>query len=225
MPTNDDDFRLPPIPPMQAQGLCEGIAAIAYAIGATHFRDLGMPMGVTFYKLGISARRDQDDKVFDLRRMEYGSRIAHINAPDRTIRVSNPSNEVFLCPLHDNGQNPRVAEALAGIPHGEIRDGVVAFRAPPDVPFTDLERAFNEVLALRNFNLFLESEDGARRLAAVGLPPTARLFTDYDLMGRPRRSLATELFCIRPRAELQIILRAIAVAIERVRAAHARRRH
>jgi hypothetical protein len=81
-----------------------------------------------------------------------------------------------------------------------------------------LERTFNDVLAPRNLNRFLASEDGAQRLREVGLPVGARLYTDYLLMGRPRRSMATELICIRPNRELILLLEALRVAIELVRA-------
>ena len=80
--------------------------------------------------------------------------------------------------------------------------------------FVELERTFAEVLAPRDLNTYLGSPDRAERLAQVGLPAGARLFSDYKLMGRPRRSMATELLCVRPRRELPILLEALRVAIE-----------
>jgi hypothetical protein len=118
-----------------------------------------------------------------------------------------------LSPLSNPDNDPQIAAALAEIPFGLIADGVVTFRLPQGVNLTRLEQSYQMLLQPRNLNIFLGSDDGRARLQEVGLPAGARLFTDYSLMGRPRRSLASEIFCIRPRRELSILISALSAAL------------
>ena len=219
MSTNDD-FRLPPVPPRTAQGLDEGTHASLYVAGGTHIRDVCTALGVTVYKPGLTTRRDPSDRFDDLRRVGYAKYIAPLDAPNDTFLVCQKANEIFGSPLCDNGDDPRVGEALKRIPGGAIADGTVKFLLAPNTPFVEVEATFAAVLGPRAFNTFLASADGAARLAALGLPKNARFYTDYTLMGATRRSLATELVCIRPRRELHVLVQALAVAIERVARKH-----
>ncbi len=75
------------------------------------------------------------------------------------------------------------------------------FRMPPNVELARLEAAYDELLAPRLFTAMLASPDGRRRRAQAGLPPTTRLYTDCLRIGRPRRSLASDLVCMRPKRE------------------------
>ena len=70
------------------------------------------------------------------------------------------------------------------------------------------------MLYARNLNAYLATDDGKKRLVEAGLAPTTRLFTDYDLLGRTRRSLACELFCVRPTREVATLLRALVLALQ-----------
>jgi hypothetical protein len=75
------------------------------------------------------------------------------------------------------------------------------------------EKLFQKLLKERNLNTFLKSDDGQRRLKELGLPRSTRLFTDYTDIGKVRRSLACEIFLIRPQRELAVLLRALILAI------------
>jgi hypothetical protein len=127
--------------------------------------------------------------------------------------------EWFLTPLPDCSSIPEVAAWLAKLPHGEIRNGVVEFRVPHGVKLASLEKRFQSLLCDRNLNAYLDSDDGKKRLTEAGLATTTRLFTDYDLIGSTRRSLACELFCVRPVRETAVLLRALVLALQKERAA------
>ena len=55
--------------------------------------------------------------------------------------------------------------------------------------------------------------DGVERLQDAGLPANSRFFSDYNMSGRIRRSLAKELYCVRPNQELAVLIEAVRQAI------------
>jgi hypothetical protein len=77
-----------------------------------------------------------------------------------------------------------------------------------------LEKRFQSVLSGRNLNAYLDTDDGKKRLVEAGFPERARLFTDYALIGAMRRSLASELFCVRPARETAVLLQALVLALQ-----------
>ena len=118
-----------------------------------------------------------------------------------------------MSPLPDPAADAEATAWLAKLPHGEFRGGVIEFRVPHGIQLASLEKRFQHLLMERNLNTYLGSDDGKRRLAEVGLPATVRLFTDYDLLGTTRRSLACELFCVRPTRETVTLVRALVLAL------------
>jgi hypothetical protein len=184
-----DPFALPTVPPRAAQGLDEGVAAILYIFGCTAVRDFCQPLGVTAYKTGLSSRRNPKDRILEARRVKYAEIVADQDHRDITIRKHPAAHEWFLCPINNTDADPQITAGIAGLPSAVIRDGVITFRLPAGIDLASLEQRYQLLLRPRNLNEFLGSPDGQKRLLQVGLPPTARLFTDYNLMGAPRRSL------------------------------------
>ncbi len=208
-------FALSPIPSWQAQRLDHGRPAALYVAGSTAVRDFNTGLGVTAYKTGLSARRDVDDRVLDLRQIRYAAIVADERDRATALRVHPKGHEWFLIALPDPNADPVAAGLLAQLPEGRFEDGIVTFRMPPGVELARLEAGYDALLAPRDFNAMLASPDGRRRLAQAGLSPTTRLYTDYLRIGRPRRSLATELVCVRPKRECAVLLRAVVEALRR----------
>ena len=107
-----------------------------------------------------------------------------------------------------------IKPVLAQVPEGKYVDGVIEFRLPPGAQLAVVEKKFQALLEERNINTFLATKDGAQRLKDVKLPGAARLFTDYKLISRTRRSLACEIFHVRPNRELAVLLRALICALQ-----------
>jgi hypothetical protein len=189
-----------------------------YVLGCTAVRDFCQPLGVSAYKSGLSSRRNPVDRILEARRVEYAGVVADLDCRNVTIRKHPAAREWFLTPLTNADDDPQITAGIAGLPFGAIRDGVIAFRLPAGIDLASLEQRYQLLLRPRNLNEFLGSPDGRERLLQVGLPPKARLFTDYTLMGAPRRSLVSELFCIRPRRETAILILALTEAIRIERA-------
>jgi hypothetical protein len=206
-------FALPPIPSRRVQRLNEGVAGCLYVAGGTATRDFLQPLGVTGFKYGLTSRRTALERILDLRRKRYGAIVADKNNRDVTILDHARGDEWFISPLEAPANDPEITAALATIPQGEIAGGVVSFRLPFGVDLASLDQLFQNLMAPRNLNTFLASADGRERLQEVGLPAGARLFTDYLLMGQPRRSLASEIYLIRPRRELGVLVSALAEAL------------
>ncbi len=210
---------LPPIPSRRTQCLEEGLPAALYLAGSTALRDFLRPMGLTAFKLGLSGRRYIQDRIVDLRDRRYAAIVADLNNRART-RVDHPLGlEWFLSPLPDCSGVSEVASWLAKLPHGEFRGGVVEFRVPNGIQLASLEKRFQAALYARNLNAYFDTDDGKKRLAEAGLATTTRLFTDYDLIGSTRRSLACELFCVRPTRETAVLLQALVMALQQEQAA------
>ena len=210
---------LPPIPSRRSQGLEEGLPAVLYLAGSTALRDFLRPLGITGFKAGLSGRRHVEDRILDLRNRRYAAIVADL--ADRSVAlVDHPlGREWFLTPLPDCSGVSEVAAWLANLPSGKIRNGVISFRIPYGVQLASLEKRFQSSLYERNLNVYLDTDDGKKRLAEAGLAPTTRLFTDYDLLGKTRRSLAPELFCLRPTRETATLLRALVLALQQEQAA------
>ena len=149
-------------------------------------------------------------RIEDLRERRYASICAPLDRREDAIAVSARGHEWFLSPLPDPSTDPELESLIRQLPHGRFEDEVIEFRLPARLRLADVESDFKLALEARNLNTCLDSQDGRDRLAQVGLPRNARLFTDYDLVGRrPRRSLASEISCLRPKRELGLLLRAL----------------
>ena len=205
------DFRLPDP---------RGILTTLYGAGATSWRDLSQKLSVPFYKIGLSSRCDVRKRYVDLSERRYGAVIAPMNDREATIFNHERGKEVFGSRFPDPIDNAKVAALMTLLPHAEYRSGVVQFRLAPAIDLTALEQRFQAILSPRNLNNFLASKTGQARLVQAGYPANSRLFSDYDTQGHAvdsltlvRRSLCSELFCIRPQYELGIILQALVQAI------------
>jgi hypothetical protein len=128
-----------------------------------------------------------------LRNRRYAAIVADLNNRGETLLDHPLGEEWFLSPLPDCSGISEVAAWQAKLPHGEFRNGVISFRIPCSVQLASLEKRFQSVLCGRNLNAYLDTDDGKKRLVEAGLAPTTRLFTDYDLLGTTRRSLASEI--------------------------------
>ena len=205
---------LPPIPPRKFQGLEGGVAVCLYVAGATHLRDFLRPLGVTAFKLGLTARREYEERLLDLRKRRYAALVVDLDHRD-VVLVDHPrGHEWFFSELPDPAHDVLSASLLKLLPSAEFLQGVIAFRTPAVINLTGFEQRFQLLMQARNLNTYLSSADGKSRLGDVRLPARTRLCTDYDLVGETRRSVASELFCIRPRRELAAILTALVMAFE-----------
>ena len=214
----NSEFSLPPIPSMRRQRLQHGIPVVLYGMGATPVRDFMQPLGATSYKVGLYARRYLTAKIEDLRLRRYASVVAPLSDRMAALAQHPLGNEWFLTRLPDPTADPQTQALFAQLREAEYVDGVIRFRLDPGLRLADTEKRFQRMLAPRNLNAFLGSEDGQARLREAGLPPDTRLFTDYTDIGRNvRRSLACELFLIRPQRELAVLLRALIRAIDEER--------
>lgn len=212
MPENaSNPFAMPHVPPRRAQGLHRGQKAAFYLAGSTALRDILQILGLTAYKAGISGRRDIDWRIRDLCARRYASILAPLDHRDGTILQSEVGDEWFLSPLREPDQAERAL--IATLPDGAYSSGVVEFRVPPGLTITQIEGRVRDLLTERNINSYLSTEDGAERLRDAGFPGNARFFSDYNLSGRIRRSLAIELFCIRPNQELPMLIEAVRQAL------------
>jgi len=72
-----------------------------YAGGNTGVRDFMTPLGVTGYKLGLSGRREVDERFLDLRARKYAAIVADITNREATIHVHTRGHEWFRSPLPD----------------------------------------------------------------------------------------------------------------------------
>ena len=210
---------LPSIPPRKQQGLEDGVRAALYGAGSTSGRDFFQPMGVTAYKFGLSSRLYIQERIADLRRRNYAGVVADLRNREVTISKHPKAHEWFLSPLSDPSLDTAALALLKLLPHGEFDNGIVTFRLPPAVDLTLLEQEFQKKLLQRNVNTFLSSADGRQRLIACGHTERTRLFTDYADIGRVRRSVASELFLVRPLREMSTLLAALLVALEELQAA------
>jgi hypothetical protein len=207
------NFELPEIPSRERQGLAAGVACAMYLAGGTAPRDFFQPLGVTAFKGGLTSRRDVLQRILDLRARSYASVIAPLEQREHTISKHPLGCEWFLSPVPDPDGDSEALALLEKIPGGAYDNGVIKFRLPHGRELPEIEKKFQSLLAPRALNRFLASEDGKRRLIGAGFPETARLFTDYDLIGNVRRSLASELFLVRPRRELGVLLAALLKAV------------
>lgn len=212
--THAPQFELPHIPSMKAQGLDNGVLIALYLLGSTALRDFMQPIGATAYKAGLTARRYLDQKILDLGLRGYASIIAPANDRAHEIAKHPLSREWFLTRLPDPAADEAALELMRLLPDAVYRDGIIQFRLAPGLAIADVEKRFQAFLEPRNLNTFLSTDAGKKRLKKAGLPESARLFTDYNDIGRIRRSLACEIFLVRPQRELVVLLQALVLAIE-----------
>ena len=198
-----------------------GILATLYAAGATPWKDFGQRLGLTFFKFGITTRRDFRDRYLDLSERRYGAVIATLDDRSRTIYDHPRGDEVFGTRLSGPAQNAGAAALLAILPHASFSNGTVQFRLPPGLDSTAVEQRFQKLLLPRNLNTWLASEEAQERLVRAGYPARTRLFSDYNTQGHAvdhitmaRRSLCSELFCIFPKYELKLLLMALVQALQ-----------
>lgn len=202
-----NQFAMPRVPPRGAQGLHRGQKAVLYLAGSTALRDILQILGLTAYKVGVSGRRDIEWRIRDLCARRYASILAPADRRNQTIIESSVGNEWFRSPLREPDEEE--AALIATLPGGVFRDGAIEFRVPPEMTITEVDQRVRDLLFERNINRYLATKDGVFRLRDAGFPGNARFFSDYNLSGCIRRSLASELFCVRPNQELLVLIEAL----------------
>ena len=206
-------FSFPGAPTRDQQGLLEGIFCCLYVAGNSAIRDFLQALGITGYKCGLTSRRDVLERIRHLRLRRYGAILAPLDRRDEEILDHPHGDEWFLSELPDPSLDPEAQKILALIPFAAYRDGIITFRLPQGRSLVEVEQKFQQLLAGRDLNRFLETQDGRERLVEAGWPANSRLYTDYRLIGERRRSLASEIVLIRPRRELAVLLQALRLAL------------
>lgn len=198
-------FALAPVPSRAAQGLrAESHDVWLYLAGSTALRGFLKPLGATAYKIGTSSRRDVQDRILDLRRKRYAGLFGPVDDPNAPGHRLAKAHEWFMSPIlpaHLGG---------ADLPTGmRLDEGALQLALPSATSLTDFDEAVRAMLRSRALDAFLAGPDGRRRLQAVGLDPAHALVTEYDLIGRVRRSRAQELYLIRPMKEMPALVPAL----------------
>ncbi len=203
----------PFIPQRLDANLDTRVVMALYLLRSPVLRDFVQPLGIHAYVVGLAVERYLEQKVLDVGLRNYASIVAPKDDRQRTIRVHPDGGEWHLEPLPCPTNDKRAAALTEQLPVGEYRDGVITFRLAHELRIKDVEQQFHRVLAARNLNIFLASKTGRERLATTGVPGNARLFTDYEQMGEPCRSLASAIYLINPERELAVLLQALVLAV------------
>jgi hypothetical protein len=203
-------FPLPPIPSRQHQRLDEGTKLAIYIAGSRAHQHFLQPMGMTAFQIGVTGRRNVDDRILDKRRRRYGSILMDPHAPETDAYCLMWGHDVCLIRIWD--------EMLADVtvPNGlAIVDGVIEVRLKCGITTEEADKRISRMLAPRSVNRYLETLDGQKRMKEAGYHPRHRLTTAYTDIGiQLRYSLAEEIYLIRPKRELQALLDAVAAALD-----------
>lgn len=205
---------LPFIPQRVVPAADTRVVMAMYLLASPALRDFVKPLGVNAYHVGLTVERYLKQKVLEVGLRGYGSIVAPVHDRQNTILIHPQGSDWRLEPLPQPVPANGAAAFVAQLPAGAYVDGVITFRLPHELRIADVETQFHDQLAARNLNAFLKSAIGKERLAKAGMPAGARLFTDYDPDEEPRRSLASEIFLIRPQRELAVLLQALVLAIK-----------
>jgi hypothetical protein len=203
-------FPLPHIPSRKQQRLDLGTKLSVYIAGSRAMQHFLQPLGLTAYQIGVTGRRNVDDRILDKRRRRYGSILMDPCAPEAGSQCLRWGHDICLIKIWD--------EMLVGItvPNGlAIVDGVIETRLKPGVTIEQADKKISRILADRSVNRYLETPDGQKRMIDAGYDPRHRLTTAYAEIGtQPRYSLAEEIYLVRPKRELQGLLDAISGALD-----------
>lgn len=205
-------FTLAPIPSQAAQGLrADSHDVWVYLAGSTALKLFMQQLGATAYKVGTSGRRDLNDRIRDLRRKRYAGAFCSAQEVDGPARELPHADEWFQVPI--------LPSNLAGVamPEGiRLEGNALRLTLPRSVSAVAFDEAVRALLRPRALDAFLASPDGRARLEAAGFDPDGRLMTTYDLIGAPRRSVASELYLVRPSREMPALVAALAELMARM---------
>jgi hypothetical protein len=203
-------FPLPHIPSRQHQRLNEGTKLAIYIAGSRAHQHFLQPLGITAFQIGVTGRRNVDDRILDKRRHRYGSILMDPHAPEADAYCLMCGHDVCLARIWDE-----MLEGVA-VPDGlAVIDGVIEVRLFPNITIEQADKRISRMLAPRSVNRYLETVDGQKRMAEAGYNTSHRLTTAYTDIGRePRYSRAEEIYLIRPKRELQALLDAVAAALD-----------
>ncbi len=203
-------FPLPCIPSRQHQRLDEGTKLAIYIAGSRAHQHFLKAMGMTAFQIGVTGRRNVDDRILDKRRRRYGSILMDPRAPEAGSHCLCGGHDICLIKIWD--------EMLEGvtIPPGlAIIDGVIEVRLNSGITTEEADKHISRMLAPRSVNRYLETPDGQKRMVGAGYNPRHRLTTAYtDIDRKPRYSPAEEIYLIRPKRELLALLDAVATALD-----------
>lgn len=205
---------LPFIPQRVVPAADTRVVMAMYILASPALRDFVKPLGINAYHVGLTVERYLEQKVLEVGLRGYAAIVAPLHDRQKTILIHPQGSEWRLEPLPQPAPANGAGTLVAQLPAGAYADGVITFRLPHELRIADVETQLHDQLAARNLNTFLKSTTGKERLVKAGIPAGARLFTDYDPDDDPRRSLASEIFLIRPQRELAVLLQALVLAIK-----------
>ena len=152
-------FPLPPIPSRQHQRLDEGTRLAIYIAGSRAHQHFLQPMGMTGYQIGVTGRRNVDDRIEDKRRRRYGSILMDPHAQEAGSRCLRWGHDICLIQIWD--------EMLLGvtIPPGlTVVHGVIEVRLLSGTTTEEADKRVSRMLAPRSVNRYLETPDGQTRM-------------------------------------------------------------
>jgi hypothetical protein len=176
-----------------------------YIAGATHLIDFTRPLWVTAFKAGLTRATWPGARIEDLRMQRYASLLLDPKRKsEKAIQFKQPG-EWFLCPLDS-----------AMLDGAALPDGLAFHKGGimidvPDASFTTFDLFLHRWLKARSLQEFLATDDGRARMTAAGYDCNSWLHTAYHLVGEQERiSAAREIYMLKPRLELPLIVAALA---------------
>ena len=202
-------FPLPRIPSRQHQRLDEGTKLAIYIAGSRAHQHFLQPMGMTAFQVGVTGRRNVEDRIEDKRHRHYGSTLMDPREPDAGSHCLRWGHDICLIKIWN-----KMLQGVTIPPGLSIVDGVIEVRLFPGITTEEADKRISRMLAPRSVNRYLATPDGQKRMEQAGYDPNHRLTTAYTDIGRePRYSLAEEIYLIRPKWEMQGRLNTVAEAL------------
>ena len=184
-------FPLAPIPPMSAQGLNGRSHAFRlYAATCNYIDNFGIRLGVQIVKIGVTGRRDVDQRMADLERKGYGRVVKAADHPDTELPGSGnwhvlPVEADIVPRLH--------------LQRASVSQGTLLLQVPASMTLEGLDDKVKDCLEPCGLNSYLASSAGQEALRRAGMPDSTALVTRYSLMTVALRvSLAGELYAFDP---------------------------
>ena len=203
-------FPLPRIPSRQHQRLDEGTKLAIYIAGSRAHQHFLQPMGMTAFQVGVTGRRNVEDRIEDKRYRRYGSILMDPRAPDAGSHCLRWGHDICLIKIWN-----KMLQGVTIPPGLAVTDGVIEVRLSPGITTEEADKRVSRMLEPRSVNRYLATPDGQKRMQQAGYDPNHRLTTAYTDIGRePRYSLAEEIYLIRPKREMQGLLDAVAEALK-----------
>ena len=201
---------LPPIPSRQRQGLDKRLRAYVYLAGSTAHANFMKNLGATAFFIGVSGRRDVNERIENRRQLAHGSILANPADPERGAIQLEHGGEWFLVPVEERFWGG------CALPTGiRLTEGMFEVDLPVGTTSTAFDDALAKALEPRELNRWLATKQGRSHMVGAGYDPELRLHTDYQFIGRAnRRSPVREAYLIRPRRESPLLIQAISTILD-----------